>query len=284
MFKILWQPYPFSDKSVWSRLRKCLLEGAGIGLFFVFFQPFGLNEWQHPNKLLVLMGYGVIVSICTAIHRFALPRLFPSIYIEEKWVLWKEIVHILVLLLLITIGNLLYSKIFFSFVPLSFLGFIVMFFLVATIGVIPISFGVMSNYIYQLKKYNQTIVVQHAQVVPIEEKKAEPLLKLTGENEKDIIEMKAENLFYIESSDNYSTVFFEKNKALHKELLRSSLTRLESQIEAENIVRCHRSYVVNLDKVEKVTGNAQGYKLHLRETEFVVPVARKYSEIVERLK
>jgi len=41
---------------------------------------------------------------------------------------------------------------------------------------------------------------------------------------------------------------------------------------------------VNLDKVEKITGNAQGYKLHLETPELFVPVARKYSEIVERLK
>lgn len=67
-------------------------------------------------------------------------------------------------------------------------------------------------------------------------------------------------------------------------MLRSSLSRLENQLEGQNIVRCHRSFIVNLDKVEKVTGNAQGYKLHLETPELVVPVARKYSEIVEKLR
>ena len=79
---------------------------------------------------------------------------------------------------------------------------------------------------------------------------------MVAENEKDSIELFAESLFYIESSDNYSTIFYEKAGKLQKELLRSSLTRLESQISSESIVRCHRSFIVNLDKVEKVTGNA----------------------------
>ncbi len=264
-------------------MRKSLIEGAGVALFFIIFQPFGLNEWEHPYKLWVLIGFGAIVSICTAFNRLVLPAIFPKFFNEEKWVVWKEIADILILLAIITCMNMVYSKFFFHYLPLTPLGFIVMFLIVALIGLIPISFGVMSNYIYQLKKYNQTIIVQAHETIKPEEK-AISFLKLTAENEKDILEIAATDLFYIESSDNYSTVFYSKENTLQKELLRSSLTRLESQINFTSIVRCHRSYIVNLDKVGKVTGNAQGYKLHLQSFELTVPVARKYSEIVERLK
>ena len=75
-----------------------------------------------------------------------------------------------------------------------------------------------------------------------------------------------------------------KDEQLFKEIIRSSLTRLEGQIQIKSIVRCHRSFIVNLDKVIKVSGNAQGFKLHLEGTDFMVPVARKYSEIVHRFK
>ena len=63
-----------------------------------------------------------------------------------------------------------------------------------------------------------------------------------------------------------------------KPLLRSSLSRLEKQIDQPHIVRCHRSYVVNINRVERVTGNAQGYKLHLFAGQFLIPVARQYNE------
>ncbi len=283
MFKILQQPYPFPHKSVGVSLRKSLVEGAGVALFFVVFQPFGLNDWQHPYKLWVLIGFGGIVSICTLFNRSILPLLFPKFFNEQKWVVWKEIADVLILLLLITCANMFYSKFFFHYIPLTLFGFIAMFFIVILVGLVPISFGVMSNYIYQLKKYNQTIVVQPNETVKQEEKTITHI-KLTAENEKDILELSSDNLFFIESSDNYSTVFYQKDNTLQKELLRSSLTRLEGQINLPNIVRCHRSYIVNLNKVEKVTGNAQGYKLHLKSLDLTVPVARKYSEIVERLK
>ncbi|MDZ7899314.1 MAG: LytTR family DNA-binding domain-containing protein [Arcicella sp.] len=105
-------------------------------------------------------------------------------------------------------------------------------------------------------------------------------LVFTAENEKDTLTLSTQNLLYIESSDNYSTIVFLKDQQIVKELIRSSLTRLEGQIQAKTIVRCHRSFIVNLDKVMKVSGNAQGFKLQLSETDFIVPVARKYSEIV----
>jgi hypothetical protein len=283
MFKILQQPYPYPHKSVGVSLRKSLIEGAGVALFFVIFQPFGLNDWQHPNKLWVLIGFGGIVSICTLFNRSVLPLLLPKFFNEQKWVVWKEIADVLLLLSLISCANMFYSKFFFQYIPLTLFGFVAMFFIVALVGLVPISFGVMSNYIYQLKKYNQTIVVQSNEAIKPEDK-AIALIKLIAENEKDIVEISSDDLLFIESSDNYSTVFYQKGNTLQKELLRSSLTRLEGQVNLPNIVRCHRSYIVNLDKVEKVTGNAQGYKLHLKSSELTVPVARKYSEIVEQLK
>jgi DNA-binding LytR/AlgR family response regulator len=150
---------------------------------------------------------------------------------------------------------------------------------VVGIGIFPTVFWVLSDYIYQLKKYSQPIVIQE-----IKDNLAEEKLKLTSENEKDYIELKNKDLLYIESSDNYSSVVYLKDQNIEKTLLRSSLTRLQSQIADENIVRTHRSFIVNLDHVIKVSGNAQGYKLHLKFTDFLVPVARKFSFLIEKLK
>ena len=96
--------------------------------------------------------------------------------------------------------------------------------------------------------------------------------------------MEIEDLLYIESADNYSSILFKKEGKREKELLRSSLSRLETQIENPRVVRCHRSYIVNLDHVISVTGNAQGYKLHLGDSGDTIPVARKYSHLVDKIR
>lgn len=288
MLKILRQPYPFHEKSLLRIFLQCVGEGTFIALFLILFQPFGILEWHDPNKNWYLAGYGVVTMLGGMLLRFGIFKTATKYHNEASWNVGKEISSIMLLMLIITVGNCVYSLVIFE-IEQSFKNFLGMLLAVMVIGIFPATFGVMLNYIYQLKKYNQNIVVQHTQVPENEIVARNNVIKLIAENEKDSIEILSENLFYIESSDNYSTVFFEKSGTppeakLQKELLRSSLTRLESQISVENIVRCHRSYIVNLDRVMKVTGNAQGYKLHLETSEFLVPVARKYSEIIERLK
>ncbi len=285
MLKILQQPYPFGEKSTIRLLIQSIGEGTFIALFLILFQPFGLTEWNDPNKTWYLFGYGLITTLCGLILRFGIFKFFPKYHSETTWKVGKEILSILLLILMITVFNVFFSRFAFD-LNISLKNFLGMLVGVMIIGIFPATFGVMLNYIIQLKKYNQPIIVQHhtPEVVLNEQIYENKTLKLIAENEKDSIELNTDSLYFIESSDNYSTVFYEKSGKLQKELLRSSLTRLESQIPSENIVRCHRSFIVNLDKVEKVTGNAQGYKLHLAAPELLVPVARKYSEIVERLK
>jgi hypothetical protein len=241
-----------------------------------------------------LAGYGLITALCGIILRFAVFKTFPKYHSEATWNVGKEVLSIMMLILMIAAGNIVYSNLIFNFEN-GIISFLWMLLAVVIIGIFPATFGVMLNYIIQLKKFNQQIVVhhhhhQHTPEITLAEQVSENkiqnsvLFKLIAENEKDSIELAVDSLYFIESSDNYSTIYFENQGKLQKELLRSSLTRLESQISSENIVRCHRSFIVNLDKVEKVTGNAQGYKLHLKSPELLVPVARKYSEIIERLK
>ncbi len=65
--------------------------------------------------------------------------------------------------------------------------------------------------------------------------------------------------------------------------MRASLSRLAGQAaeQGAQLVRVHRSYLVNLQRVARVSGNAQGYRLHLSAPDVEpVPVGRTYSEAV----
>ena len=277
MLQILKQPYPHSD----SNKRKLFLSiGAGvfIAIFLIYFQPFGINEFESPDKTLILSGYGIITTSIMLFFYFVVPLAFPKSMKEENWTVGLEIVLFMCNFILIAVCNIFYSKINF-FTSAGILDLINMISYTFILGIFPAVAVVLSNYIYHLKQYshppqpsNQTSASQNLPIT------------LMAENEKDTLTFFQEDLFYIESNDNYLTVVFQKEEQILKELMRSSLIRLENQIPTESIVRCHRSYIVNLDKVVKVSGNAQGYKFHLKDTDFIIPVARKYSEIVNRFK
>ena len=296
MFSLLNQPYPVNNEPV-PQFRRALFIGLFIGLFLLAFQPFGLSEWETPHKVLKIAGFGAITFLVTAINFTILPRLLPQFFAEQNWTVGREILVITINVLLIAIANRFYLA---SLLGqgqdsgLSWIGMIVVTFL---ISVFPVTGLVLINYITQLKKYTQSAAElpvhtpvsdnlhSENKINPESDELLNAYVTLVADNDKDKLTFSADELIYIESSDNYCTVVYLKNGHPVKPLLRSSLSRLEKQIAQPHIVRCHRSYIVNLNRVERVTGNAQGYKLHLLGGQFQIPVARQYNEtLVAELK
>ena len=73
----------------------------------------------------------------------------------------------------------------------------------------------------------------------------------------------------------YISIYYLKENVVKRHLLRISLINALKQIASENIVQCHRSYIINIHSIEKTTGNAQGLKLELTHNN-VVPVSRSF--------
>jgi len=294
MLNLLRQPYPSHDSPGWQ-LRQAVVIGAFVGVFLLLFQPFGIGIWETSNKTLKILGFGLATFVITAFTFIVLPRLFSRQFSDERWTVGREILLIAGNILLIAIANRLYLEWLVQQEGGSgsggWLGMILVTFL---IGLFPTAGAVLLNYVRQLKKYSESAsqFIQHSPAL-LRVDSAEPLLTtpastaitLLADNEKDTLTLNVTDLLYIESSDNYCTVVYQQGNKVSKPLLRSSLSRLSAQINQPPIVRCHRSYLVNLDRVERVTGNAQGYKLHLSDDKFTVPVSRQYNDtLVAELK
>ena len=102
-----------------------------------------------------------------------------------------------------------------------------------------------------------------------------------GENQNETLSLEATQIAYIAAQDNYVQVFFFQDGTLKNRMLRATLRKKEDLLsEFPQFFRCHRTYVVNFDKVVKVSGNAQGYRLHLQGVEETIPVSRNLNELV----
>jgi LytTr DNA-binding domain len=281
MLKILSQPYPFIEKTRKHSIVQSCLEGVFVALFLNLFQPFGISELQIDNKIFLLSCYGLATCGSNLILRLGIFKAFPIFFSESKWTVLKEIGSIMLLLTLIASANIALTLVLFQ-TKLNLTFALEMLFMVLVIGIFPTIFGVMLNYIIQLKKYNKSFRID--QNKEDSQNKEPKNMKLMAENGKDSFEINKNDLLYITSSDNYSTIHFVKDAIYQKELIRSSLTKLESQIDDVNVVRTHRSFIANLQMVERVSGNAQGYLLHLKTVEIKIPVARKYVHILDTFK
>jgi DNA-binding LytR/AlgR family response regulator len=108
-----------------------------------------------------------------------------------------------------------------------------------------------------------------------------------GAGAEERFEARASDILCLRANDNYVTAYAMSGQGeVESALLRMTLKYAESRLrEYAFVARCHKSYIVNLQCVEDVAGNAQGYKLSVPPLDFTVPVSRSYhSEVLRQLR
>lgn len=89
----------------------------------------------------------------------------------------------------------------------------------------------------------------------------------------------AASVLYIEAADNYVNICYLNNDKLIRFPLRNSMKSIEQICESNNIVRCHRSYYVNVRKVRAIKRTSEGVYTELDYAAAPrIPVSGKYAD------
>lgn len=282
---VLRKPYP-KDSTIKKKVVFSLLFGLFVFLFLQLFQPFGLSEWKTSHKIFRLAGYGVITVVMLLFNFLVIESIFSKWFAESNWKVWKEIVWSLCNILIIAVINTIYSHWQIGF-SLTFMGFLSYLWITLLIGLFPVTIGTFINY-SRLQKRNLNAAVELSKVIELDFRSAENTshkspIELVGEGGRESICLHPDSIIYIEAADNYVEIFWIEGGKIQKKLLRSTLKNLEiSLANTQELFRCHRSFIVNLSHVKKVSGNSQGYKLHFQNTEKEVPVSRQFNELIRQ--
>jgi len=97
------------------------------------------------------------------------------------------------------------------------------------------------------------IVNMHEQIESIRGKDTADLAEMFNfydERGEMKLSVKSENLFYIETADNYVQVHYQNLGKMQVLMIRNSMKNIEWRFQNTKLVRCHRSYLVNLQKVQ----------------------------------
>jgi len=98
-------------------------------------------------------------------------------------------------------------------------------------------------------------------------------------DEKGILKfsVKKENLLYLESAENYVSICYINKDKVSKYLLRDTLKKIEETFSGSEFVRCHRSYMVNFEKVKVIRRDKDGLKLGFDNPLVMdIPVSKTY--------
>jgi hypothetical protein len=277
------RPYVMAG-SVAPRWRTCLLYSSFVFLFLAIFQPFGLSELPK-GILTVSLGYGLTTLLVMAVLNIALPPLFPAYFSEDRWTVGREITWSLLNIGGIGLANLLYSRSVLFF-PFSLKALLVMEGFTLAVGIFPIVVSTLLKEARLTRKYEQRSETMNQtlseQASVLKEVPASAHITIPSENAGESFSLAPEEFLYIRSADNYLEIFYTGRQGTERKVIRNSLKAVSAALgEHAYLFRCHKSYLVNLKQVNHVSGNAQGYKLHLRGLDQPIPVSRQWNEEIK---
>ena len=279
MLNLLSKPYPYLFS-----LKRTIISSIVIGVFIGISSFFSFNGMFFQDliisKLEMSLCFGLITFLSIIIVFGLIPFSFISETQRDNWTFLKEISLFPILIFVISVLNTFFI-IFVSTNPVSepFNLFLYALALVSIFAIFPIVVRIWLNYTFILIKnlqqtqvYNQKLVEIINANNKIEEQK---IIEIHTENQNEILKLDINTLLFIRAENNYVEVYIKKSKQVTKSLYRMSLQTVEDNMKNyPNIIRTHRSYMVNVKNIKLTTGNARNYQLFFEGTNQIVPVAR----------
>lgn len=253
--------------------------------FINIFQPFGSDTWIDNNKITtttyflwstLLVSIGMIVVAISRVIMYNFSRKPSHNITILKYIGWVFIELLLLsgaftLLALIVKGNLnlttddpmeIYVNAIKNTIYILFIPYIICI----------LFFSYQNNKIKLKELMGENLGFKSSNLISIRDSRG--ILQLS---------VAKENLLYIESADNYICIWYQKGEVLKKKLLRITMKEISEQLADTSIVRCHRSYLINLDLVKVMRREKENMFLELGVPNVKeIPISKTYGEAVLR--
>ncbi|MBI9053715.1 MAG: LytTR family transcriptional regulator [Bacteroidales bacterium] len=271
MLKFLNKSYPFND-DLRHNAKIIFFISIGVLVFLVLFQPIDLSSYSNKDIFYLITGLGASTFLTLSLNLIVLPSFFPRIFLQNKWNIKKEILWNIWILFLISASNFLFYSKLFEVIDISF-GLIGKILLLAFL---PVAALIIINQDRLLRNNLKTAMRLNNKLKESKQLK-DKMIFFDSEYKKDSLSIKLDSLILIKTADNYIEVFYKSNEEVKSQMIRSTLAKAEQLfIEHDFIFRCHRTFIVNKNYIEEISGSSQGYKLSFSNIDFPVLVSQKY--------
>ena len=267
------QPYPFYYRGRALAIISTVIFIA-VFLFGYLFEPFVVYAPEHRmNYVFICLLHALVPAVLYFLFFHLLQRR-PAI--DETWTVGKEIAAMFPLLIIIGIGQFLIRDLIYNN-PNNWSWHYLFEELRNTMLV-----GILFSFVFVPANFNRLFRSNqdHAQALmavtdqPRMPLDAVPAVIRTQVKADDFV-LDINRFLFARAEKNYVELFLAEDGANKKLLKRMSMKDLEAQLgHLPFLMKTHRSYLVNLRAIESLGGNAQGYKLKLRDYPETVPVSR----------
>lgn len=130
---------------------------------------------------------------------------------------------------------------------------------------------------YRLLENNTLHELKAAQQLPTKPEPAPRMINLYDNGGTLRLTLNIDSLYYLESEDNYIRIFYKHNDKILSYMLRSRTRSIEESLKGTCMVRCHRSFIVNINKISVMEEEKRMHYIRLDdETIKRIPVSKSY--------
>ncbi|MEM9933517.1 MAG: LytTR family DNA-binding domain-containing protein [Bacteroidota bacterium] len=263
------QSYPLPDSGIQGVIYSISF-GLFIAGFLWFFKPFDLNILAYTHT--EVLFFGIITSAVFLLFQVVLPNLLPTIFSENKWRVWHQLCFYAMALFIIATLNGLYIN-YLNELDFSWQNYIWIIIRTMVLGIFPIGFYVLFSHNQKLKRNTTTAQQLETWIEEDKGSVTDRAHHIHTQLKEEAFVLQENTFLYANASGNYLYVYTTEGK---RSIHRITLQSFQQQLSSAYLIRCHRSYLVNLQQVDSISGNAQGLSLHLRYLNVAIPVSRKY--------
>ncbi len=277
MLEFLNKPYPFND-DLKHNTKVIFFLSLGVFVFLFLFQPLQIDALANREKYILVIGMAIITFLSLSLNLLILPSLFSKILNGSLWNVKKEILWDIWILFTISVGYFLYYKA----MGIMEFGFDMIIKLIL-IAVLPTSVMIVLNRHRLLRSHLKTANELN---IKLKENKSiqDKLVHFLSDYQKDNLSIKVSLILFVRSANNYIEVFWKEGSAVKSQMVRFSLIKAEEILkEYKFIFKCHRSYLANINYIDKIEGSSQGYRLFFDKIDFPVPVSKIYVNKLKEL-
>ena len=253
-------------------------------LFMAIYTPFSNTVWfDVSNRLdlgMTVAFYIVAVSIMLVSKMLMNAMQHRICFTYAKYIMWV-VVEILAIALFYTHFTNVYVQ------PEDYDAANI---LVKALGcillIVAIPYAILTLYAAYRDKTEELEILQYEMSLNEEPSVSYPsLVNLYDYNGTLKLTINSESLYYMESQDNYVKIYYENQGKLLSYMLRCRTKVIEENLADTSMVRCHRSYIVNVMKINHIKkGGKSRYIVLTNEQIKPIPVSKSYfKNIIEKI-
>lgn len=259
-----------------SNLTSLVIFTAVFALLFInIYKPFESPQW-YPLTEFEYFLYSSLI-ILTGVLVVVISRIIMFYYTKKRTLNYGEyIVWVICEIFFMSLFYTLYSytleetRDFWEVYRSSVIHTALVLLLPYTISVLYLSWREKSKRVKELEEEREA-----------EESTSPAIEVLTFRDEKGELQLsiKKESLLYMEAADNYVSVCYLSKTGVSRYLIRNTLKEMEERFAHTRVIRCHRSFMVNLDQVKIARRTSSGIVLDLGTDKIPdIPVSRTYAD------